>query len=206
MPTRPPRICPHPGCTTPTKTGLCEGHRVSRQRADQKRRGTASERGYTYQWSKASRVYRMKHPLCARCLSRGVTRVARCVDHIKPWQSGTTEEERRRLFWDEANWQSLCWRCHSQKTYEEDGTFGRAKKTDSVESRTNRANDDIAATEMSQGGGRDGKLPHFPCKPTIHEFICDGGSSKSDVRSQEVTEEGRDGSDEEVTGPRVREL
>jgi len=38
------------------------------------------------------------------------------VDHVVPWQTGRTEAERERLFWDEKNWQALCAPHHSHKT------------------------------------------------------------------------------------------
>lgn len=41
---------------------------------------------------------------------RGKVVGATQVDHVTP-HKGNPE-----LFWDEANWQSLCHRCHSRKT------------------------------------------------------------------------------------------
>lgn len=46
------------------------------------------------------------HPLCAIHLQSGKLVPATIVDHIKPHR-GNPE-----LFWDEANLQSLCKRCH----------------------------------------------------------------------------------------------
>ncbi|WP_396127368.1 HNH endonuclease [Edaphobacter acidisoli] len=41
------------------------------------------------------------------------------TDHIIPHRGD------KKLFWDRSNWQPLCATCHSVKTAEEDGGFGR---------------------------------------------------------------------------------
>tara|TARA_R110002072_G_scaffold100778_4_gene222019 strand:- start:2084 stop:2302 length:219 start_codon:yes stop_codon:yes gene_type:complete len=46
------------------------------------------------------------------------------VDHIIP-HKGPSDP----LFWDKANLQVLAKQCHSRKTAEQDGAFGRAKQT-----------------------------------------------------------------------------
>ncbi|NBW14751.1 MAG: HNH endonuclease [Caulobacteraceae bacterium] len=61
-------------------------------------------------WTKASQAYRMENPLCADCARHGVTAAAEVVDHIRP-HKGDLE-----AFWDVANWQSLCAKCHNEKT------------------------------------------------------------------------------------------
>ncbi|MFT3664632.1 HNH endonuclease signature motif containing protein [Piscinibacter sp.] len=69
-------------------------------------RGSASERGYDWKWQKARRAYLAKHPICVMCEQRGVVRQATVVDHRVPHKGDQT------LFWDRANWQSLCQPCH----------------------------------------------------------------------------------------------
>jgi hypothetical protein len=44
---------------------------------------------------------------------------AKVVDHIQPWQRGGTDAERKRLFEDRSNWQSLCVDHHNAKTAKE---------------------------------------------------------------------------------------
>lgn len=77
------------------------------------RRETSTERGYTFAWAQASRLYRRENPLCIACLLRARTTAATCVDHIIPAACCPD------LFWDRFNWQSLCRRCHSFKTSKE---------------------------------------------------------------------------------------
>jgi 5-methylcytosine-specific restriction protein A len=66
------------------------------------RRPNAGERGYTYQWSLASKRYRAKHPLCRGCEAVGRVEIATVVDHVIPHKGD------ERLFCDEGNWQPSC--------------------------------------------------------------------------------------------------
>lgn len=61
-------------------------------------------------WGKASKAYRAANPLCAECERNGVVRAAECVDHIEPHKGDLVR------FWSVENWQSLCDKCHSEKT------------------------------------------------------------------------------------------
>lgn len=65
---------------------------------------TASERGYTWAWTKARNAYLRDNPLCVMCLAMTPPRVtaANVVDHIKAHKGNAD------LMWDESNWQSLC--------------------------------------------------------------------------------------------------
>ncbi len=85
------------------------GARSREERAQEydDRRGSASERGYTWEWAKARADFLVANPLCVRCLARGLTVRATVVDHIKPHKGDPV------LFWDRSNWQSLCGPDHS---------------------------------------------------------------------------------------------
>jgi 5-methylcytosine-specific restriction enzyme A len=74
------------------------------------RRLSSQQRGYTNRWEKARAIYLANNPLCVECEKHGVTKAAEVVDHIDPHRGDMT------LFWDVDNWQSLCKRCHDQKT------------------------------------------------------------------------------------------
>lgn len=63
---------------------------------------TSAQRGYGYRWQKARAAFLRSQPLCAMCLSEERITAATVVDHIVPHR-GDTE-----LFWNQANWQSLC--------------------------------------------------------------------------------------------------
>ena len=70
----------------------------------------ATQRGYTRRWKKERAAFLFRYPLCAACLAAGLSVLASVVDHIRPHRGDM------RLFWDVTNWQSLCKRCHDQKT------------------------------------------------------------------------------------------
>lgn len=112
MATKPKHPCAVNSCCelVPAGQRYCEKHRA-KHGAD---RLGAAGRGYGYKWQKASRKFLEAHPLCIRCMERGVYTKATVVDHIVPHR-GDME-----LFWDRSNWQPLCKQCHDRKTATED--------------------------------------------------------------------------------------
>jgi len=80
---------------------------------------TSTQRGYDYKWQKARERYLNDHPLCVFCERNGRTAAAHVVDHIIAHRGDMA------LFWDQANWQSLCKPCHdSVKQAEEAAGLG----------------------------------------------------------------------------------
>jgi 5-methylcytosine-specific restriction protein A len=73
-------------------------------------RPSSCERGYGSRWQRASKQYLICNPLCVECEKRGETKLATCVDHIKPHRGNM------KLFWLVSNWQSLCEADHNRKT------------------------------------------------------------------------------------------
>jgi len=68
-----------------------------------------------------------KFPVCTTC-ERKFSTVA---DHVKPWRSGPTEQEKWFLFCGGTNLENLtgsCKECHDRKTATYDGGFGHAVK------------------------------------------------------------------------------
>jgi len=65
MPSIPPRRCNYPGCKEKItgKTSYCAEHdRLLKQKYD-KRRETATARGYTARWAKASKRFLEENPV-----------------------------------------------------------------------------------------------------------------------------------------------
>lgn len=124
MPAKFPRPCAHPGCRKYAQEGrlYCKEHSEQRKRESEasRMRGTRTERGYSNAWLRASKLFLMRHPLCAECARHGIATPATEVDHIIPHRGNM------KLFWDRSNWQPLCHECHSRKTAMFDGGFGRA--------------------------------------------------------------------------------
>ena len=77
---------------------------------EDKRRGTASDRGYDWQWRRFASAYRTRHPLCRVCASADPPRLspADAVDHIQPLADGGAK-------YDETNLQPICAVCHAMK-------------------------------------------------------------------------------------------
>jgi len=115
MPSKPKRLCSHPGCSEITEEAYCPKH--SRQKDRQ--RGSAYERGYNNEWRKYRLMFLLDHPLCNICQREGRLSSANVVDHVIPHKGD------QRLFWDVKNHQALCKECHDRKTATEDGGFGR---------------------------------------------------------------------------------
>ena len=67
---------------------------------------SSAERGYGYKWQQAREGFLKKNPLCEDHKARGQVVAATVVDHIAPHRGDM------KLFWDRANWQSLCKTCH----------------------------------------------------------------------------------------------
>lgn len=124
MPLRPQRPCRASGCRALHRNanGYCDAHADQvKSYVREKPRESSTARGYGYKWQQARKGWLAKHPLCIHCQARGHVVVATDVDHIVPHKGDMA------LFWDRANWQSLCGPCHSTKTAREDGGFGNSQ-------------------------------------------------------------------------------
>jgi 5-methylcytosine-specific restriction protein A len=90
----------------PTRTAKPQAQRYAEDR-----RASAYRRGYTRQWQKDSKHFLAmpENALCRECERHGAMTAATLVDHIQPHR-GNME-----LFWNVANWQPLCKRCHDRK-------------------------------------------------------------------------------------------
>ena len=118
MPTAALRPCLEPRCPTLVQKGRCAAHARDKAQVADARRPTAQDRGYTYRWSRLSKAYLQRYPLCGmrpeeayegwrgECYEQGRVTPATCTDHIVPHKGD------KRLFWDGANWQAICAHCH----------------------------------------------------------------------------------------------
>jgi 5-methylcytosine-specific restriction enzyme A len=119
MPFAPKRPCK--GCHRATEGKYCPACQESG--AGKEHRPSATQRGYNSKWSKVSKEYRTRHPLCADpyALHKGRLVPGDLTDHIIPHRGDPA------LMWDEANnFQTLCRGCHGVKTAREDGGYGNA--------------------------------------------------------------------------------
>lgn len=111
-------VCAEPGCPELTDSTRCETHRRAKRRADDRRRPSASRRGYDARWRAFAKDYLARHPACQWA---GCTAPATEVDH-RDGQGPLGPHG-----YDEANLAGLCKPHHSTKTAAVDGSFGRPK-------------------------------------------------------------------------------
>lgn len=88
-------------------------HQAERPKAQRAERPKTAERGYGGRWQRFRIGWLANNPICAECERQGFIKPAFAVDHIRPHKGDQSR------FWDSDNWQSLCERCHSVKTYRE---------------------------------------------------------------------------------------
>lgn len=105
-----PRRAPRAGSP---RSGAVSGE--TGRRPTQAKRKTARERGYTWDWEKARKIFLVEHPFCVLCDLVGLVVEATVVDHVIPHRGDMV------LFWLRSNWQALCEACHNAKRGEEKG-------------------------------------------------------------------------------------
>jgi 5-methylcytosine-specific restriction endonuclease McrA len=113
MPMRPPRIC---SCGYRIGAGaLCPC-----QRAREKARPSARQRGYDAEWQRESKLF-LARPENRYC-SCGCGRRADVVDHH------VAHKGDRDLFWDRSNWRPMAFGCNSRKAAKQEGGFGHPRR------------------------------------------------------------------------------
>lgn len=81
----------------------------------QQKQYTTDELAKQYQttrWRKLSALFKMKNPLCIRCLAKSIYTPVAVADHINPVANGGS-------MYDWENLQPLCKSCHQVKTNED---------------------------------------------------------------------------------------
>ena len=112
MALKPLRPCRHPGCAALTREGYCPKHKPAKA----PRRTSAEYHGWynLRVWTDDLRPAQLlREPWCRECARRGVRTRATVVDHVEPHRGDWTK------FINRDNLQSLCKRCHDQKTARE---------------------------------------------------------------------------------------
>lgn len=109
MPMAAPKPCTYPGCRALVRDGTarCELHR--RKETGFTRKQSRHERGYGTSWDKLRLVVLQRDGgLCQPCLVAGRVTVGNIVDHKTNKAQGGTD--------DDANLQTICKPCHTNKT------------------------------------------------------------------------------------------
>jgi len=109
------------GAAKPGRAKFCQACEAAGKARDA--RPTSRERGYNPAWFKYCSVYLALYPFCVDPFKVHSEQVKSSeVDHI------TAHRGDQQLFWNHDNHQALCKSCHSRKTVEFDGGFGRQRK------------------------------------------------------------------------------
>lgn len=66
----------------------------------------------SHAWKSSRLAYKLEHPLCERCLSKGIITPAKDIHHKCPFGLGKTQSERMSLLLDSDNYVALCNKCH----------------------------------------------------------------------------------------------
>lgn len=132
---RPVGFCPTPTCGA-RSNGPCAACRGASRQATDARRGSRHQRGYGNAWARLSAAWKASHPFCgmradgqlhadhSQCVQRGLRYPGDpnnplVTDHVLSREDGGLD--------DEANFQTLCSRCHGAKTATVDHGFGRKR-------------------------------------------------------------------------------
>lgn len=115
------RPCRQPGCPNLVEYGYCPEHqievkKISKEQSvlclrklDKKKEQKEIDFYLSPPWRRTSRLYRLKHPLCERCESRGYYRKSELVHHKKElrdiWRDGGNPLKLEYL-------EGLCKLCH----------------------------------------------------------------------------------------------
>ena len=107
MPYKPKRPCSFPGCPRLTNGRFCEEHeKQENRRYERYDRDPAVKKRYGTAWQRIRKAYADAHPLCEKCMAKGVYVPVEEVHHMIPLSEGGTH--------DRENLISLCKSCHSQ--------------------------------------------------------------------------------------------
>jgi len=125
MPTAPLALCTVTGCPNRVNGGRCETHRTETRRENDRKRPNGYQRGWSTKWATFSKKYLRDNPTCTSLKCTNLPwwnrPAATDVDHI----DGSGRNGPRA--YDTTNLKALCHACHSAKTAQHDGGFGRTR-------------------------------------------------------------------------------
>lgn len=104
-------VCSTPGCGKISSQRKCESCRVRRQPRERRANEDVRRRYRTARWERLrQRVLERDGHLCQECLRNGIVRQGKEIDHVRKAMDDLSQ------FWQAENLQTLCKRCHGQKT------------------------------------------------------------------------------------------
>jgi 5-methylcytosine-specific restriction enzyme A len=106
----PRKPCTRPGCR---QFQPCPRHPKN---SYDDNRPSAAKRGYGHRWRVYCEGFKEQHPICEFCGVKQTTDVEHTIAVAGPEDP---------LFWEPSNHRGACHGCHSRKTVQQDGGFGR---------------------------------------------------------------------------------
>ena len=100
---------------------LAWDHKDRKERTNGYDRRRSDAPYHSSRWTKVAKAWKVEHPLCEACKSKGIIKAAEVVDHIVPWPICQD-------FFDETNFQSLCAECNMLKGYRDRPAIEKWKK------------------------------------------------------------------------------
>lgn len=68
----------------------------------------------TPEWKSLSKAFKMAHPLCQRCLEKGIVTPTAHIHHKVSFMTVDNELKRMELAYDWDNLEALCVECHTE--------------------------------------------------------------------------------------------
>jgi 5-methylcytosine-specific restriction enzyme A len=104
------QFCAEPGCGVLVLGGRCPVHAPRERRAHVVTYANTQRMYDSVRWARLRREVIQDEPFCRACRRAGRRSLTVDVDHIVPHRGNPA------VFWDRANLQGLCKRCHTTKT------------------------------------------------------------------------------------------
>lgn len=118
MPRKALQTCAKPGCPELVVSGYCDKHKTKSSQYHQEWQCLYD----TQRWQRIRAIQLSVQPWCEECLRANTYTLATDVDHVEPHRG-----DKRKFF--SGPFQSLCKRCHSEKTATEVNGRGDQKST-----------------------------------------------------------------------------
>lgn len=107
MPSRPKRGCSVARCPNLTDGRFCDEHqKLQNKNYERYGRNPETKKRYKGDWPRIRERYRLAHPYCAVCFSKGIMVETEEVHHKVPLSEGGTHED--------TNLVALCSSCHAR--------------------------------------------------------------------------------------------
>lgn len=88
-----------------------------KKKTNYKKHGVNSDIAKIYnssEWVNLRKAYYQQHPLCEKCLEKGIVKPTQEIHHIKPISTGKDDLEMKDIAYNPNNLIALCVECHKK--------------------------------------------------------------------------------------------